>query len=521
MPNSLLADELSSNGHSHGIKQLEPAQELSIQRRATQETAGIYSFWFSRPLDDSEIAPYWSLQRDRDLRRFYLREGNDILQGALSSMVKWAKTLSWVIEGPERVAKREQSMLAESEFGDGWGTLVSKGILDYYTQDKGWTMEAIGAGDPGGPLEGPVLGLAHLDSQFIMPTGDVTYPIVFTNRKDSSYHKIHTSRVIRIVDMPSPNELLYGVGFSALSRLISTSQVLHKLARYKNEKLSDMPEAGLLILNNILPQKFDDAKAMSERGRRKLGQEIWSNIMTLFSIDPAQPAEAKFLSFANLPDGFKEAESVDLYVNVVALVFGVDRSEFFPAATGNFGSGQTGYLASEKARGKGKGDYIAAIERAINWKVLPESVNFRIDNRDDEQDKLKAEINGKKTETIMSMWKPDQVANGIQPPISAIELRQMLADNVPDYFKPEFLEVDLTDNEELTDVEREMTKEFGSIVWIDNKGYKKAVKSKGMARHLEEDILAMAEKNYKEGRCSADDYLEFRLGKLRDDRASV
>lgn len=905
MPNSLLADELSSNGHSNGVglKQLEPAKDLSIQRRATQETAGIYQFWFSRPLDDSEIAPYWSLTRDRDLRRFCLKEGNDILQGALSSMNKWARTLSWVVEGPERVARRSQEMLSESEFGEGWSTLVSKGYFDYTTQDKGWTMEAIGAGDPDGPLEGPVLGLAHLDSQFIMPTGDVTYPIVFTNRKDNSYHKIHTSRVIRIVDMPSPNELLYGVGYClhpdssvlmadgsyqrigdlvkskstesvmsikedgsftersitnwytnplsgrrlinirgelskltqgskernswltedhpiltptgwkkagflvdgdsivtglptpnekqkqfligtlmgdgslsvkkgkatqyrprfsmghaiaqsewfnlkadvlcndfgfssrlydfkmvylgqekinpglsgqsnahagfielrdafypegkkviplnlirdnltplmlatwylddgnlidrtkerqprkaayrgggywtveitttgfkpeqvdslvellnqngygsftinvnrgskkaksirflkdgaiklfndiapyvppsmryklppnapefesalwdlgqadrlidrveirtkrdkktqtvycidvegthnfvtagivvhncALSRLISTSQVLMKLARYKNEKLSDMPEAGLLILNNILPRQFEDGIANAERGRRKLGQEIWSNIMTLFSIDPAQPASANFTSFASLPDGFDEQRSVDLYVNIVALVFGVDRSEFFPASTGNFGSAQTGEISYQKAQGKGKGDYIAAIERAINWKVLPESVNFRIDNRDDEQDRLKAEINGKKVESIMSMWRSDQVANGVQPPISAIELRQMLADNVPDYFKPEFLEVDLTDNEELTDVEREMTKEFGPVVWIDSKGYKKAVKSKRMARHLEEDILAMAEKNYKAGRCSLDDLLEMRLGKVLDERSIV
>jgi hypothetical protein len=519
MANPLLADELSNNGHSNGIglKQFEPAKDLSIQRRATQETAGVYSFWFSRPLDDSEIAPYWSQQRDRDLRRFCLREGNDILQGALSSMNKWAKTLSWVVEGPERVAKRNQAMLAESEFGDGWGTLVSKGYFDYTTQDKGWTMEVIGAGDPDGPIDGPVLGLAHLDSQFVMPTGDVTYPVIFTNRKDNSYHKIHTSRVVRIVDMPSPNELLFGVGFCALSRLISTSQVLHKLARYKNEKLSDMPEAGLLILNNILPRQFDDAIANSERGRRKLGQEIWSNIMTLFSIDPAQPAEAKFLSFANLPDGFKEAESVDLYVNVVALVFGVDRSEFFPAAIGNFGSGQTGHLSAEKARGKGKGDYIASIERAINWKVLPESVSFKIDNRDDEQDRLKAEINGKKVESIMSMWMPDQVANGVQPPISAIELRQMLADNVPDYFKPDFLEMDITDEEELTDIEREVNKQFGPIVWIDQKGYKKVTGNRRMGRHID-NILEMAEENYKAGKCSLDDLIEFRLGKVLDER---
>jgi len=496
-----------------GKKQFDPIIDMSIQRRAQDNPMGdIYSWWFRRPYDEfSEIAPYWSVQRDRDLRDFVLREGNDILQGAISSMVKWGRTLAWVVEGPDRVVNRYQSTLAESEFGEGWGTLMSKCLWDYYTQDKGASIELIGTGDPEGPLQGPVLGLAHLDSQYIQPTGDLTYPILFHNPKDSQTHKLHASRVIRIVDQPSPNELLCGIGFCAVSRVIASSQVLMKLARFKNEKLSDMPEAGLLLLNNVLPSQWDDAKAYHERNRRKLGEEIWSNIMTMFSIDPAQPATANLISFANIPEGFDELVAHNIYVSIVALAFGVDAREFWPLSQGRLGSSEESRVQSEKAKGKGKGDVIASFERAVNWKVLPESVNFRFDFRDDEEDKLKAEINEKKVDTIWQMWDSEAYKAGFEPPISALELRQMLADNVPDYFKPEFLEVLATDEEELTDTEREDNKMLGPRVAIRSDG--KMIKPQ---RRQIDRILQMAEENYKAGRIPLDSLLDCRLAEILD-----
>ncbi len=489
----------TSEPHTNGNKALDSVAELSLQRRADEKspTGSVFSWWFARTDDGSELSPYWSQSRDADLRAFVWREGNDILQGALSSMVKWGKTLSWVVEGPDRVVNRYQSTLSESEFGEGWGTLISKTLVDYYTQDKGASIELIGAGNPEGPIEGPVLGLAHLDSQYIVPTGDISYPVIFNNPKDGKPHKIHATRVIRIVDMPSPNEALNGIGFCAVSRIIATTQVLLKLIRYKNEKLSDMPEAGLLILNNIMPNAWKDVQATHQKDRRKLGHEVWSNIMTLFSVDPEKPATANFVNFATLPDGFNEAEATDTYLNIVALAFGVDKREFWPESSGGLGSARETEVMSQKARGKGKGDIISALERAINWKMLPASVNFRFDFHDDEQDKLRAEINKIKVESIMGMWvKPSDRGSGLfESPVSRVEIRQILADNVPDYFKQEFLEFDVSDEEELIDTERE---------------------DKALNR-----IVSMAEKNYHEGKISLDDLIEFRLGSILDERIGI
>lgn len=502
-----MSDNNGSDKPTNDIKQIDDKRlaELSFQRRATEEKGGIFRWWFSHQDDQTGISEWWSPERDRDLRLFWMKAGNDILQGAISSMTKWGTTLPWTLEGPKRTIPKFQSTLSESEFGQGWSILIAKTLQDYYTQDKGATWELIGAGKPDGALEGPVLGIAHLDSQFVQPTGDSVYPIIFLNPKDGSAHKIHATRVVRFVDMPSPNEAMNGIGFCAVSRIIASSQVLLKLAQYKNEKLSDMPEAGLLLLNNIMPVQWEDATSDHQRGRRKLGQEIWSNIMTLFSLDPAQPATANFVNFAQIPEGFDELVSTNIYVNIVALAFGVDPREFWPMSGGSLGTAKETEVMSQKAKGKGKGDIISMIERAINWYILPENIHFSFDNQNDEEDQLRAEINKTKVDTIMSMFLPDLIKEGIDPPVSVLEVRQMLADNVPDYFKEEFLLVDITDDEEVTDTEKHWK--------VDQKG---KLYSPRIKRPLD-DVLAMAEKNYKAGKCTVDQLVRFRLGQVLDE----
>jgi hypothetical protein len=510
LPNSLLANELNTNGHNKAMSDVE---NLSIQRRVDdRNNGGVYSWYFQRPADGLTIAPYWSQQRDKQLREFPRMEGNDILAGAIASMVKWGKNLAWLVEGPQRVVNRYQEVIATSEFGDGWGALISKVLEDYFTQDKGATIELIGGGRPDGPLVGPVLGLAHLDAQFIQPTGDPTYPVLFHNMKEGKVtesHKLHATRIIRLVDMPSPDERMNGVGFCAVSRVIAASEVLLKLARYKNEKLSDMPSAGLLILNNIMQRQWEDAQGNYQREERKAGNTIWRNIMTLFSLDPAQPAKAELVSFADIPEGFDELQSTNIYISIVALAFGVDPREFWPMSQGQLGSARESEVQAEKAKGKGKADVIAMIERAINWRVLPDAVNFRFDFRNDEEDRLRAEINKIKTESIMNMWDSESYRAGLPPPINALELRQMLADNVPDYFKPDYLTVDVTDEEELSDTETEEKSYGGSRVVINDKGRMVSQRYKNTDR-----VLAMVEQNYRDGLIGLDDLIEFRLGDL-------
>lgn len=487
-------------------------RDLSIQRRSLpQNDPNRVSpiFWFVNKTDESDIAKWWSPQRTRDLDVFFMRKGNDILQGAVSSMIKKFKAMNWIIEGPQRVVNRFQQLLLDSEFWKGWEVLLSKTLQDYLTKDKGAFWELLGEGDINGELTGSVLGIVHLDSRLCQLTGDIEFPVIYANAKTEQFHRLHTTRVVHLVDMPSPNELMNDVGFCAVSRVVGSSEILLKLNTYKNEKLDDLPEAGLLLLNNILPEKWNDAEANYSRERRNLGQQHWANVMTFFGVDPAQPATADFVSFATLPDAFNELETTNIYANIVALSFGVDVREFWPISGGALGSATETLVMHQKARGKGVGDIIGVIERALNWKVFPHSVTFSFDFKDDEEDLLAAEIDQKRTDTIMSMWKPG--TEGAEIPVPAVEIRQMLADNVT-YFDEDFLVVDITEETEATD--SELAKMFGNPVSIDRKGYIKRICQP--RRKIIEDAISIAEANYRKGIISAEMVAEYALAELVD-----
>ncbi len=487
------------------------AQELSIQQRATDKesvaSAFPSSFSFSRPTEGI-LPAWWSQSRDIAMRDFWMRQNNDILQGAVSSMVKKFKSMNWVIEGPERVVNRYQRLLTAAEFWNGWSYLLGKMLTDYLTQDKGGFWELIGAGDLAGPIEGPVLAVANLDSGLCQLTGDIEYPVIFNNPKTENAHKMHTTRVAHFVDMPSPAEAMNNTGFCAVSRVVGSSEILLKINKYKNEKLDDLPEAGLLLFNNVLPNKWDDAKGDYNRETRRLGQQHWRNIMTLFGLDPAQPATADLISFANLPDAFNELESTNIYLNIIALAFGVDTREFWPISGGTLGTATESEVMHQKARGKGVGEIISMLERIINWKILPPSATFSFDFKNDEEDLLKADIDQTRTNTIMSMWQPEG-------PVNRFEIRQMLADNVS-YFKDDFLEFDATTEETASDTE--VAKWYGPLSRIDYKGILKRIPKRTKIKPLIDDAITLAAENYNRGMVTASTVAEFALGELIDDR---
>lgn len=495
--------------------------ELSIQKRAEPDSNGYSlassfpsSFMFGyqyNPFYQSLLPPWWCEQRDLALRQFVYRPNNDILVGAVSSMIKKFKAMNWVIEGPQRVVNNRQRVLTTAEFWQGWSFWLGKVLFDYLTQDKGAFSELIGAGDPTGPMEGLPLGIAHLDAQYCQLTGDIEYPVIFNNPKTDRSHKLHTTRVAHFVDMPSPNEQMCNTGFCAVSRVIGSSEILLKISKYKNEKLDDLPEAGLLLFNNVLPERWNDAKAGYEREARRLGQDHWRNIMTMFGLDPAQPATAELISFANLPEAFNELESTNIYVNILALAFGVDVREFWPISGGSLGTATESEVMHEKARGKGVGEIISMLERVINWKVMPDSATFAFDFKDDQEDLLAAEIADKKTTTIMSMWQPDGLG-----PVNREEIRQMLADNVS-YFSEDFLEVDIVDDTDATD--NEIAKSYGPLSRIDNKGNTKRIAKRRYVKPMVEDAISLAAENYRKGMITAEQVAEFALGELIDVRA--
>jgi hypothetical protein len=80
-------------------------------------------------------------------------------------------------------------------------------------------------------------------------------------------------------------------------------------------------------------------------------------------------------------------------VYALSLGFGVDAREFWPATAAGATKADAA-IQHLKARGKGIGDLIQTIERALNWWVIGENagVEFKFDYTDDEQDREVADL---------------------------------------------------------------------------------------------------------------------------------
>ena len=371
------------------------------------------------------IPKYWSKQRDAWLREFVLKPGNDLLAGTMATVVAKVASTGFRIEGPERTANASRRMLLEqADFGGGWDPLVEKLAWDYLSQDQGAFMERIRLG-----REGAAIGFAHFDSQRITLTGDPRFPAIYMDRgtqdKGPEPHTLHHSQAAHLVDSPSTRETMNDVGFCAVSRACMTAQILMSIAAYERERLSDLPPAGLLMINNLSRDQWEDLQKQYDARQRQQGNVVWRDVMVAFGLDPAIPLQAELFSFSRLPDAFDKKTATEIAIYSFALAFREDPRELWPVSSGPLGTATEANIQHMKARAKGTGMILTEIERAMNDGLsLPASVTFRFDFQDTEEDEQAATIANLKADYITKLWKPDPVLGaGI---ISSEEARHWL-----------------------------------------------------------------------------------------------
>jgi hypothetical protein len=379
---------------------VDAAREASIQDRATNgnlySSASILS-WLVR--GGEIVAPWWSRRRDLDLRNFW--QGGDHLSGAVYTLRTKVTTLPFQViprdmsvKAHVRAADRFEQILHDSEFGEGWPVAIGRFVEDVLTTDNGGFMEVIGDGDADGPIVGPALGVAHLDSARCQRTSNPEYPVLYEDTGGRLY-KLHYTRVISLSQMTSPRVEMRGVGFCAVSRCINTGQNLIDIATYKQEKLGSRPARQMLVGSNISADEIMTAFQIAEMQMDNAGLGRYAKIVAIGNKTKDVRIDVKDL--ASVPDGFDEEKSVTLGMFTIALAFGVDARELWPASS----SGATkadAMIQHLKARGKAFGSLINGIEAAINRKVLPGYLRLRFDQQDDEQDANRAEINEKRSQ---------------------------------------------------------------------------------------------------------------------------
>lgn len=365
------------------------------------------------------LPPWGTRERERALRWLYRNQFNWLGQAAFSGFIKKMCASPWEIKG-KRGVKYYQEMLRNAQFGAGWDNFLSLVILDFLRSDTGAFIEVIGPGDSDTRLNAQPTGLAHLDPLYCFPTGDPEMPVVYFSRL-GSYHAIHYTRLLRLIDTPDGDQLRFNqYGLCALSRAVSIVYQSIYASQYTVQKLDDRPAPGIVVASNINQATVDAAFQNYERQQQNDERPVWGKNAWMYNLDPSAPAKVEQITFSQAPEGWSYREYTELQVNAFAAALGVDVQEIWQLTGGNLGSGQQSEILHAKSQGKLYGYLLTQIERQLN-NILPENLEFSFKARDPYQQQAEA--------TTAQAWA--SFVGLLGATASDDEKRLILASNVP------------------------------------------------------------------------------------------
>lgn len=366
----------------------------------------------------------WGTWRcDRDLRAIFYMLHNTLVQGAFDLFAQNVLSTPYEISGGRNQTYTWQDIFFEAEFGEGYDTLVWKGLQDYLCLNRGWFMEKVSYGDPSTPLSpnARILGLNHLDAMRVVLTGNLEYPYQYNSEYTGKLHTLHRSRVIHLVHAPSPNTSYPHYGKSPLYNILSQSHAQILLGRHQNELLSDLPPPGLVIFNNVKPENVEDAMKTFEAERRSDNQQVFRAPLRMEGVKPNEPVSVTFVPLASVPADFDYEKYMRVHVNLVALGIQVDPQDIWPLTGQALGTGVQGKILQSKASGKGYGYMLTRLEREWNT-TMPRPVEWKYKAQNAEQDKMQADIAQTWVTTINSA-----------SDLGQLERRQLLANQIPQF----------------------------------------------------------------------------------------
>jgi hypothetical protein len=370
--------------------------------------ASFWSVWAQR----GSILPRWGTrERERVLRQYDRDEYNTLWQGATSGLIKKIKATPYELKGGRNLTTRFDRVLRDAQFGAGWGVFLSLMLRDYLRFDGGAYAEIIAPGNPLRPPTGAVTGIAHLDSYRCLPTGDPQFPVVYYDRR-GKLHALHHTRVLHLIDMPDGDQDHPGYGLCSLSRAIAVVQRQLFSNRYVAQKLDDKPEAGIVIANNMNKEDRDKAYQIFRGEQSTDAPPDWGKVAWFFNMNPSIKATLENFSFSAPPEKFDLAVYVNIDVNELALAIGVDKQELWELSGATGTAGQS-IIQAEKSEGKAPGEIRATLEREINNKLLPESLEFEWkvrDGRAAQQEAATAEVWVSVAQSVASMFGSERAA---------------------------------------------------------------------------------------------------------------
>lgn len=376
------------------------------------------------------LPPYGTKDRDYMLRLMYRNEYNNLAQAIVSGLTKKLITVPWAIDGDKgnllyiqdafgrtrsiEAVDHYTNVLNNAQFGAGWGPFLSMWLEDFFTQDFGGIMELIGPGEPTGPIQGPVMGIAHLDAGRSYITGNPYYPIMYFSLISGSLHRMHADRIIRLVDSPSPDERYFMIGLCALSRTIAVQNRQQLMNRYIEGLVDDKPKPGILSISNMTQPQWEKLVQAYLRTNQSDQPGTFGKTLVLMGMDVEKEIKVSHMPFSDTPEKFDWTKYTELDVHALAAGFNIDVQEIWEltgrgGAGGNSGQSQ---VLHQKSEAKMQGFLLQTMERDLNGQMLNRSdVTLQFKYNDPVQQENDATIDGQLATTFVNMVNTGKVSD--------------------------------------------------------------------------------------------------------------
>jgi len=400
-------------------------QQPPVSLEAGPGGGNAFVLWMASIADTFEAWGRNVVKRDMELREFWPTES--FLAGAVFTCATSNASLEWELDGPDRTVEVVHELLNQADFGRGWREFAVKVSLDLYTQDNGAFIEIVREANS---ATAPILGISHLDAARCQRTGDLEFPVIYTDIKGSR-HKMPWHSVIALAEFPAPITSMYGVQYSAVTRVLRSAQILRDMAIYRGEKAGGRFAEAIYAIGGVKTQDIIDARQRMEAQADNQGLVRYLGPLLFGSLDPGTQVSVAKIELKSLPEGFDFDQELKWYISSLALGFGRDYQDFAPLPAGNIGTGQQSEVLHMKARGKGPAAFMRMLEQAFNFHgVMPRTVTFRFQEQDIQAEQEEAEVKKTRAETRKIQIESLE--------ISPVIARQIAADDGD--LKPEYLE---------------------------------------------------------------------------------
>lgn len=327
--------------------------------------------------------------RDRQLRGFLPHE--PFTMSAIATITATNMGMDWQLEGPQALVDRTMDVFHNAQHGQGWEAFAGQQSLDYFSQDKGSFIELVRDFDT---PNAPVLQFNQLDALRCWHTGNYDQPVIYQDR-GGKWHGLRWYQVVTLAEMPVAHETLYGLQYSALTRILMVSQILRNVFMQLEERTGGHDASTIYVVSGVRKAEIENAVKLAQSYAQAQGNLRYVQPVIVPTTDPMAKPEVTEIRLKGLPDGF--SEKLDEYFKwfLVCISMGLlrDYQDFAPLPGGGLGTSAQSMILHLKTRGKGPGIWQKKIAHAINNRgMIPRAVTFKFNEDDVEEEQARADI---------------------------------------------------------------------------------------------------------------------------------